>query len=158
YTRPKMFFASSTYQSFPPTEIIFGTVSRNNRPPHFQHIKADNLDLRPVHHYLEDRVRAHVFLCMLAAHLTSHLRAPLAEPTFTDEPIPPGQDPVAAAQRPTQASRKDGTKQTGTGLPATSFHDLLDHMATLTRDNITIAGQHTEKLAAPTDRQARAFQ
>ena len=48
----------------------------------FKSLKAIDIDLRPVHHHLEHRVRAHVFLCFLAAHLTHHLRRTLAELTY----------------------------------------------------------------------------
>lgn len=124
----------------------------------FRHIKVDDLDLRPVRHYLENRVRAHVFLCMLAAYLTWHLREALAELTFTDEHVPARTDPVAPALRSNTAKAKDGAKRTPDGLPVTSFRDLLKHLATLTRDTIDIDGHHIDKLARPTDRQARAFQ
>lgn len=124
----------------------------------FRHIKVDDLDLRPVRHYLENRVRAHVFLCMLASYLTWHLREALAELTFTDEHIPARTDPVTPARRGAAARKKDASKRTPTGLPVTGFRDLLAHLATLTRDTIDIDGHRIDKLAAPTDRQTRAFQ
>jgi hypothetical protein len=60
----------------------------------FRIIKIDDLDLRPIYHYLSDRVRAHIFLCMLAAYIVWHLREKLASLTFTDEHIPQRSDPV----------------------------------------------------------------
>ena len=65
----------------------------------FRHIKADDLDLRPVFHYLEERVRAHVLICMLACYLTWHLRRAWAPLTFTDEQPPAPGNPVAPARR-----------------------------------------------------------
>jgi len=67
----------------------------------FRHLKADDLDLRPIHHWLEGRVRAHVLICMLAACLTGHLRTALAPLTYTGEhPQPaPAQSPQPAAPR-----------------------------------------------------------
>ena len=55
----------------------------------FRITKADDLDLRPIYHYLADRIRGHVLICMLACYLTWHLRQALAELTFTDQHIPP---------------------------------------------------------------------
>ncbi len=100
----------------------------------FRIIKVDDLDLRPIFHYLTERVRSHVFLCMLAAYLTWHLRQALGALTYTDEHIPQRTDPVSAAQRSPSAKKKDTSKQTSDGLPARSFRDLLSHLATLNRE------------------------
>src|SRR5207245_8185050 len=83
----------------------------------FRITKADDLDLRPIHHYLNGRVRGHVLICMLACYLTWHLRQALAELTFTDQHIPAPTDPVAPAQRSDQARAKDAAKRTPAGLP-----------------------------------------
>ncbi len=72
----------------------------------FRITKADDLDLRPIYHYLGNRVRAHVFLCMLAAYLTWHLRQALAELTFTDQDIPANDDPVYPARRSAEAQQR----------------------------------------------------
>jgi hypothetical protein len=65
----------------------------------FRHIKSDDLDLRPVWHRLEERVKAHVLICMLACYLTWHLRKAWAPLTFTDEHPPAAGNPVAPARR-----------------------------------------------------------
>jgi hypothetical protein len=124
----------------------------------FRITKADDLDLRPIHHYLADRVRGHVLICMLACYLTWHLRAALAELTFTDQHIPAPSDPVAPAQRSPQARAKDGAKHNGDGLPVYRYRDLLAHLATLDRQTITFNGQAIEKLTTPTPVQRRAFE
>jgi hypothetical protein len=124
----------------------------------FRITKADDLDLRPIHHYLADRVRGHVLICMLACYLTWHLRAALAELTFTDQHIPAPADPVAPAQRSAEARRKDGAKRTSDDLPICKYQDLLEHLATLTRQTISFAGQRIEKLTTPTPVQRRAFE
>jgi hypothetical protein len=124
----------------------------------FRITKADDLDLRPIHHYLADRVRGHVLICMLACYLTWHLRAALAELTFTDQDIPPASDPVAPARCSAQARAKDTTKHNSHRLPVRSYQDLLGHLATLTRQTISFAGQKIEKLTTPTPVQARAFE
>jgi hypothetical protein len=92
----------------------------------FRTIKVDDLDLRPIYHHLENRVRAHVFLVMLAAYLTWHLRRTLAPLTFTDETPPARTDPVAPAQRSTAATRKASHRKDQTNQPVRSFRALLD--------------------------------
>jgi len=124
----------------------------------FHIIKADDLDLRPLHHYLGKRVRAHVLICMLAAYLTWHLREALAELTFTDQHIPDRDDPVAPAQRSPQATTKDATKHTPDGLPLHRYKDLLHHLSTLDRQVINFNGQRIEKITTPTPLQRRAFE
>jgi Transposase DDE domain len=124
----------------------------------FRHIKADDLDLRPIWHRLQDRVRGHVLVCMLAGYLAWHLRGAWAPLTFTDEHPPAREDPVAPAQRSAAAQAKAAHKANGAnGQPVRSFRDLLDHLATLTRDTITIAGQTIDKITTPTPTQRRAF-
>jgi hypothetical protein len=124
----------------------------------FRITKADDLDLRPIHHYLADRVRGHVLICMLACYLTWHLRQALAELTFTDQHIPQASDPVAPAQRSVQAKAKDGSKHNSDGLPVYRYRDLLAHLATLDRQTITFADRAIEKLTSPTPVQRRAFE
>jgi Transposase DDE domain len=127
----------------------------------FRSLKAVDVDLRPIHHYTETRVRAHVFICMLAAYLVWHLRQAWAPLTFTDENRPDPLDPVAPARRSQGADRKAATKTTTEDLPAHSFTSLLAHMATLTRNHLRVAGNDTsgfDLLAVPTPTQRRAFE
>jgi hypothetical protein len=123
----------------------------------FRSIKADDLDLRPIHHYLCERVRAHVLICMLACYLTWHLRHALAELTYTDEQPPLRDNPVAPATRSTSAERKASRHLNDTGVPLHSFRGLLEHMATLTRNTITF-GHSFDKITIPTPTQRRAFE
>ena len=123
----------------------------------FRHLKAVDLDLRPIWHRLEDRVRAHVLICMLACYLTWHLRQAWAPLTYTDEHHPARANPVAPARRSPSAAARAAFK-TGPGKqPIRGFRDLIDHLATLTRDTITVGGQPVGKLANPTPTQRRAF-
>jgi transposase len=124
----------------------------------FRIIKVDDLDLRPIFHYLSERVRSHVFLCMLAAYITWHLRQALAPLTYTDEHIPHRTDPVSAARRSPNAKNKDANRETPDGLPVRSFQDLLRHLATLNRETIRFAGQDIEKITNPTPTQRRVFE
>jgi hypothetical protein len=125
----------------------------------FRSIKVDDLDLRPVYHRLEDRVRAHVLICMLAAYLTWHLRRTLAPLTYADQHPPARVNPVAPATRSTAAARKASRHTDDHDQPVRSFRSLLDHLATLTRNDVRVTGtEHTvPMLAEPTPTQQRAF-
>jgi len=123
----------------------------------FRSLKTIDLQLRPIHHRLEDRVRAHVLICMLAGYLLWHLRAAWAPLTYTDEhPTTTRPNPVAPARRSASADRKAARHR---DQPVRSFRGLLDHLATLTRNHIHIPGTDTgfDQLTTPTDTQRRAF-
>lgn len=127
----------------------------------FRAMKApDLLALRPIHHRLEDRVRAHALLCMLAYAVRLEMEERLSELLFTDDaPLVPV-DPTAEAQRSQQAKRKAARKRTEDGLPVSSFRDLLDALATLTRNRIRLAGHDVsfDQLSKQTPLQRRAFE
>jgi transposase len=125
----------------------------------FGTFKGPELEIRPIHHRLEDRVRAHVLLCMLAYYLTWHLKAAWAPLLFADEHPPVAPDPVAKATRSAHAQHKAQTKRTANGEPCHSYTTLLAELATITRNTIRPAGttatfdKHTE----PTPLQQRAL-
>jgi hypothetical protein len=125
----------------------------------FRHIKADDLDLRPVYHYLEERVRAHVLICMLACYLAWHLRRAWSPLTFTDETPPEPGDPVAPARRSAAAQAKASRQHDQAGRPYRSFRGLLAHLGTLTRNQVRFPGATTTvpMLAEPTSVQREAF-
>ena len=125
----------------------------------FRHIKSDDLDLRPVFHRLQERVKAHVLICMLACYLTWHLRRAWAPLTFTDE-HPPGQDnPVTPARRSATAQAKASGQYDPAGQPYHSFRGLLEHLATMTRNQVRFAGTRATvpMLTEPTSTQREAF-
>jgi hypothetical protein len=125
----------------------------------FRHIKSDDLDLRPVFHRLEERVRSHVLICMLACYLSWHLRRAWAPLTFTDEHPPAPGNPVAPAQRSPTAQAKASRQHDEHGRRYYSFHGLLDHLATLTRNDVQFTGTTTTvpMLTEPTSTQREAF-
>jgi hypothetical protein len=124
----------------------------------FRSLKAIDLDLRPIYHYTEARVRAHVFICMLALYLVWHLRKAWAPICFTDEAPPPRNDPVAPATRSEGALAKVSRHKSDDGEPLHSFGTLLGELATLTRNTIVFAtGARITKIAVPTPLQRRAF-
>ena len=117
------------------------------------------LEIRPIHHRLEDRVRAHVFLCMLAYYLEWHLRQAWAELTFKDECPPTSPDPVAKASRSRAAERKARTKRTHTGEAPHSFRSLLSELGRRTSNTIRVEGTEASftQLSEPTPLQAHAL-
>ena len=125
----------------------------------FRHIKSDDLDLRPVFHRLEERVRAHVLICMLACYLTLHLRQAWAPLTFTDENPPAPANPVTPARRSAAAQAKASYQHDQAGQPYRSFRGLIDHLATLTRNQVRFTGTQVTvpMLTEPTSAQRQAF-
>jgi hypothetical protein len=125
----------------------------------FGSIKGPDLQIRPIHHHLEDRVRAHVLICMLAYYLTWHLKAAWKPLLFTDEHPPVSPDPVAKAVRSTGAQHKAQTKRTSTGHPAHSYDTLLSELSTQTRNTTRLHGSTStfQKLTQPTALQAEAL-
>jgi hypothetical protein len=125
----------------------------------FRHLKADDLDLRPVFHRLEERVKAHVLICMLACYLTWHLRRAWAPLTFTDQEPPTASNPVAPARRSARAQAKASRQHDETGRPYRSFRGLLDHLATLPRNQVRFPGARATvpMLTEPTTAQREAF-
>ena len=122
----------------------------------FRSYKTVDLKVRPVHHRLEGRVRARVFLCMLAYYVEWHMRRTLAPLLFDDD------DPTAAeAARPSPSPRaKAGSKRTPGGLPVHSLQTLLADLATLTRNRVQPDAQGAvaaDVLTSPTPLQAEAF-
>jgi len=131
----------------------------------FRSWKAIDLQLRPIYHWTEPRVRAHILLCLLAGYLTWHLRRALASITFTDtdRTAPWARpDPVAPATASPSATAKAATKQTPDAQPIHSYQSLLAHLATLTRNTCHITGtpDHArfDKLAELTPTQRRVFE
>src|SRR3990170_1837050 len=126
----------------------------------FRTLKGPELEIRPIRHRREDRVRAHAFLCLLAYYLEWHLRAAWAPLLFTDEQPPLTADPVAKAERSPAAKRKASTKRTTTGDVCHSFTSMLAELALIVRDTNRIAG--TEATFTKTTRanptQARALE
>jgi Transposase DDE domain len=142
------------------TVAAYKSLARVERA--FRSIKTVDIEVRPVFHWAQDRVRAHVFLCMLAYHLEWHMRQALAPILFDDHDRASAESqrtsPVAKAKVSEAARRKARTKHTDDGLPVHSFRTLLADLATLTRNQVRFGqGQTMTLLATPTPIQARAF-
>ena len=128
----------------------------------FRSLKGEDLLVRPIFHYRADRVRAHLFVCFLAAYLRWHLEAAWAPLLYRDEAPPARVDPVAPRGRSDAALAKEREHRTPEGFPVHSFPTLLAELATLTRNRIVPAGADEaaafEILAESTPLQARAFE
>lgn len=130
----------------------------------FRSTKTVDLKIRPIHHRLADRVRSHVFLCMLAYYVEWHMRQALAPILFDDDDPADGEarrgSIVRPAQRSPRALRKAARKITDDGLPVHSFRTLLADLATITRNtcrpNLPDAPTF-EKITRPTKLQQRAL-
>jgi hypothetical protein len=130
----------------------------------FRSIKTMDLHVRPVFHWSEQRVRAHVFLCMLAYHVEWHMRQKLKPLLFDDECLDEVQmariSPVTKAQRSEQAKQKDRTQLTEEGLPVHSFRTLLKDLATLAYNVVHTPANFKHPFITttqPTPIQQRAF-
>ncbi len=141
------------------TDVVRAYKNLEQAERAFGSIKGPDLQIRPIHHHLETRVRAHVLICMLAYYLTWHLKAAWKPLLFTDEHRPTSPDPVAKAVRSTSAQQKAQTKRTATGEPAHSYRTLLAELATQTRNTTRLHGHAStfQKLTQPTPLQAEAL-
>jgi len=149
-------------ESLPAAEAVARYKSLATVERAFRSMKSVDLKVRPIHHHQADRVKAHIFLCMLAYYVEWHMRRALAPMLFDDEDREAAQaqrrSVVAPAQRSQRAQTKAATKHTQDGLPVHSFRTLLEDLATLTRNHVSMGGQTFQMLASPTTVQERAFQ
>lgn len=129
----------------------------------FRSLKTVDLHVRPIGHRLAERVRAHVFLCMLAYYVEWHMRQALAPLLFDDDDKAGGEarraSVVAPAQRSPRAQGKAQTKRTDAGMPVHSFQTLLEDLATVTKNRVRFVQSNAETtlLTTPTPLQQRAF-
>jgi len=130
----------------------------------FRSLKTVDLHVRPIHHRLPDRVRAHILLCMLAYYVEWHMRQCWAPLLFDDDDKPQAQTArksiVAPAQRSASAQRKALTKHTSEGATVHSFQTLLGDLATIVKNKIQPADKNIcafDMLTEPTALQQRAF-
>ncbi len=130
----------------------------------FRSMKSIDLHVRPIYHFNDDRIRAHVFLCMLAYYVEWHLRDRLRELLFDDPDREAAQKSrrsvVAPATRSKSARDKDATLRTSSGFPVQSFQDLLKHLATLSRNTVRLesSGAEFNQLTEATPLQRRVFE
>jgi transposase len=145
-----------------PSQVVEKYKSLSTVERAFRSMKSVDLKVRPIYHHQSERVKAHVFLCMLAYYVEWHMRRALAPLLFDDEDRQAAQAQrtsiVAPAQRSESAEQKAISKQTADGLPVHSFPSLLADLATLTRNYVRLGEQPFHMLATPTAVQVRAFE
>jgi Transposase DDE domain len=131
----------------------------------FRAMKSIDLQIRPVHHWIEPRVRAHVFLCMLGYYVEWHLRDAWAPILFHDHDRAAAEQarisPVAAAKISDAAKRKRGARRSDDGVPVSSFRGLIDHLATMTLNLVASAQAPNATItltAKPTPLQSKALE
>jgi len=131
----------------------------------FRSLKTVDLKVRPIHHRKPDRVRAHIFLCMLAYYVEWHMRQAWRELTFadTDQAAKATRDPVAPAQRSQAAQDKASSHTLDDGTPAHSFSTLLANLAGIVRNtcrtpNAAPGAPTFQIITTPTAQQQRAFE
>ncbi|MHB1634979.1 IS1634 family transposase [Acidiferrobacter thiooxydans] len=129
----------------------------------FRSMKTVDLKVRPIHHRLSDRVRAHIFLCMLAYYVEWHLKEAWRELLFTDEDqaAKTTRDPVAPAERSAAAKAKVARRHHADGTPIHSFQTLLTELATIVRNTCCTSAEDDAPTFTVTTRpnplQARAM-
>jgi len=131
----------------------------------FRSLKSVDLDIRPIRHWTADRVRAHVFLCMLAYHVEWHLRQVLAPLLFHDTDLAAAKaertSPVAPAEPSDAVKAKKATKRSAEGQRVMSFTDLIAHLGTLVRNTMRVPARPKHRFtvhSTATALQEAAFQ
>ncbi|MGB8297342.1 MAG: IS1634 family transposase [Polyangia bacterium] len=147
-----------------PAEVVRSYKSLANVERAFRCIKTVDLNLRPIHHHKADRVRAHVFICMLSYYVEWHMRRALAPILFEDDDKPGGEklrsSVVAPAQRSPRAESKALSKKTSDGEPVHSFKTLLRDLSTVVKNRVQPKAEGTEPFditTTPTSHQKRAI-
>jgi hypothetical protein len=151
---------SVTLDDLPAADVVRSYKTLAHAEHAFRTLKGPELEIRPINHRLEQRVRAHAFLCMLAYYLEWHLRQAWAELLFDDEHPPINHDPVAKAQRSPQAKRKASTQHTAAGDTCHSFPSLLAELTLIVRNTNRIPGSKAtfDTTTDPNPTQARAHE
>ena len=141
--------------------VVLSYKSLSHVEQAFRHFKLSDLEVRPIYHYTEPRVRTHLLVCMLAYWVQREMQQALAPLLFVDEAPPKRPDPVAPAPRSERALRKDRTQLTTEGFPVHSFRTLLATLGTLVKNRVVPRGADPgttlDLLTQPTPLQQRAF-
>ncbi len=148
---------------FAAADLVLAYKGLSHAERGFRDIKSGDLDVRPIHHRRAHRVRAHVFLCMLAYYVVWHMKRDLAPMLFKDDDLAAAaaerSSPVAKAKVSPAARRKAITRRAQDGQPVHSFRTLLQDLANLTRNSVRFGdARPTTILSRPTPTQTRAFE
>jgi transposase len=156
---------SVSAETLPSDESVRAYKSLSKVERAFRSLKTVDLKIRPIFHWLDDRIRSHVFLCMLAYYVEWHMRQKLAPILFDDHQREEAEDEresiVARAPRSDAARDKDQTRRTEDGLPVHSFQTLLSDLGTIAKNQIRVgdqAGGEFEIVTQPSPVQHRALE
>ena len=142
-------------------EVVKAYKSLSSVEEAFRCYKSIDLKVRPIYHYKGDRVKAHIFLCMLAYYVEWHLKQKLAPLLFEDEEIDDNYQDVIKAHRSDSAVAKDRKKRTEDNLPVHSFRTLLEDLGTICLNIVECtleSGKYVfEKITRPTELQQKAL-
>jgi hypothetical protein len=155
---------SETAERLSAADTVRGYKSLAQVERAFRSLKGPDLLIRPIHHRTEERVPAHIFLCMLAYYVEWHLRRVWAPLLFEDEELPKARqqrDPVLPASSSESAQAKKFTHRTADGLPVQSFATLLSDLASRARVTYSLKtdqhGPTLQQVPPPTPLQAKAY-
>jgi transposase len=155
---------SVSKQALPSEQVVASYKNLSSVERAFRSLKSVDLHVRPIHHHLPDRVRAHILICMLAYYVEWHMRQSLAPILFDDDHKPEAQaarqSVVQPAQRSPSAERKAHTKHTNEGIPVHSFQTLLKDLATIVKNRIQPTDENIpafDMITQPTTLQQRAL-
>ncbi|MDE3074621.1 MAG: transposase [Chloroflexota bacterium] len=141
--------------------VVFAYKSLAHIERDFRRFKLNDVEGRPIHHYLERRVKAHLLLCMLACWVQRTMERKLAPLLFLEEVPPERTNPVPPAPRSLAAQRKEKRKRTEDKLPAQRFRELLKRLSTIVTNRALPAGADSsaafDLLTQPSPLQRRAF-
>ena len=156
---------SEPEERLPTADVVRSYKNLTNVERAFRSLKTVDLQIRPIRHRAEARVRSHLFLCLLSYYVEWHLRRALAPLLFDDEDLDAHRarrDPVLAAQPSAAAKRKKTERRTKDGLPIQSFHTLMAEMGTRARHQCRTAsdpdGPRLQRMTEPTPLQRRAME
>jgi transposase len=156
---------SATAEQLSAADAVRGYKSLAQVERAFRSLKGLDLLIRPIRHRTEERVPAHIFLCLLAYYVEWHLRRVWAPLLFEDEELPQDRkrrDPVLPARGSESAQAKKLTHQTAEGLPVQSFSTLLSNLASRARVTYRLqtekSGPTFQQVPPPTPLQAKAYE
>ena len=132
-----------------------GNVERS-----FRTFKGVDILVRPIHHRVPDRVRAHIFLCMLTYYVEWHMRRALSPLMYGEDDLPAARaarDPVAKARPTAEAMRKKATGLSGDGFPLLDWRGIMSLLGTVCRSTVMVGGATVVADTELTEHQSRVF-
>ena len=153
---------SLSKEQMPAEQVVSAYKDLSKVENAFRCLKTVSLKIRPIYHWMNDRIRAHVLLCMLAYYLEWHMRRKLASVLFDEHDHPAAEalrnDPVESKKKSPATKSKERHKVNEQGIEVTNFNNLLNDLATLTKNQMGANGVSYYLKATPTKRQQHIFE